>query len=83
MRPDFQNQVDKVFGWISLNIEFCRQSWFQSPDIQVSDMPFIGAWMDRNSISTKLFTIECHLQDIWQISSPGISQGGDFIDIDT
>jgi len=47
------------------------------------DMPFIRPGMDRDPLGAKPFTIERRPDHIRDISSPGISQGGYFIDINT
>ena len=46
-------------------------------------MAFIWSGMNRDSLSTKTLTIQRYIDEVWIIPTPGISEGGYFIYIDT
>ena len=80
---DLQHQFYEGIYRITFNIKLRLDERFQFSHVLVTDMSFVWAWMYRNSLSTKLFAGFCHLQYIWIITSSGIANGRNFVDIYT
>jgi len=79
----FQYQIyEFLFTTIAFYVEFGVNERTQGPNIGITDMSLIGTWMHSNTVGPERLRIECHLQQVRIISTPGITQGGEFVDID-
>jgi len=46
-------------------------------------MSLIRAWVDGNAFRSESFTIQCDVQYVRNISAAGVTEGGNFVDVDT
>jgi hypothetical protein len=83
LRFGFENQCQKGRIRIALNVEFGGHQRFQVSDVGIPDVALVGPGMYGNPLSPKGLNIHHHLQQIRIVSAPGISQGGQFVDVYT
>ena len=67
---------------VTLDVEFGGDYIFQLQYIVVSNMSFIRPWMNGDSLCTKSLTILCCFNYIGQVTATGITERGEFVDVD-
>src|SRR5690606_26851358 len=77
-----QNQVNKLlFPAVPFNIKLSNNLFLDLVDITVGNMPFVRTRVNSNSLGAKALAGQSRIKHIRMIAAPGISQGGNFIDI--
>jgi hypothetical protein len=83
MRFNVEHHVDEVFRWVSFNIQLGLYNIFKWQQVTIFDVPLIGSRMNCNPLRSISFTVSSEALYIRNTSTPGISQGGNFINIYT
>jgi hypothetical protein len=77
-----QHKVNELLlPTVTLNIEFGSNDFFERYDIAVSDMSFVGAGVNSNTVGPHLLNIDGYFKQIGVITSSGITQGSELVDV--
>ena len=78
----FFNELKKFFGGVSFDVEFGGNVGRQIQNVGVANVSFIGSWVYGNALCSKTLAVQRYLQYIGVVATSGISEGGNFVDID-
>ena len=82
LRLHLADHGDKIVAWIAFNIEFGVDHLTQITHIRVRDVTRIWTRMDRDSICPKRLNALGRQDHVGFVSTSGVAQGGNFVDVD-
>ena len=81
MRFHGADQIHKLRRGVALDVELRGYQRAQIEHILATNVPLVGAWVNRNALCAKALAVARHLQHIGIIAATRIAQSRNFIDI--
>ena len=76
-------QFGKRIDGIAFDVKLCGHPWTNVAHILIAYVALVGTGMNGNAFCTKCFGVKSHCQHVGVVSSAGVAESGNFIDIYT